>query len=80
MTVIKKHDNILSESAYDVKFFIIIISLFERAFKTMKNGIYFIVIALLVAELSKILIYPNFVARKWCKITTNLISLATSSV
>ena len=38
------------------KFFI---SLFERAFKMMKNGVYFIVIALLVAELFKILIYAN---------------------
>ena len=37
-------------------FFII---LFERAFKMMKNGVYFIVIALLVAELFKILIYAN---------------------
>ena len=35
------------------------ISLFESAFKTMKNGVYFIVIALLVAELFKILIYAN---------------------
>ena len=38
-----------------MKFLII---LFERAFK-MKNGVYFIVIALLVAELFKILIYAN---------------------
>ena len=37
-------------------FFII---LFERAFKMIKNGVYFIVIALLVAELFKILIYAN---------------------
>ena len=36
-----------------------LISLFERAFKMMKNGVYFIVIALLVAELFKILIYAN---------------------
>ena len=35
------------------------ISLFERAFKMMKNGVYFIVIALLVAKLFKILIYAN---------------------
>ena len=35
------------------------ISLFERAFKMMKNGVYFIVIALLVAELFKILVYAN---------------------
>ena len=30
-----------------------VISLFERAFKRTKNGVYFIVIALLVAELFK---------------------------
>ena len=42
-------------SAYDTKLFI----LFERAFKMMKNGVYFIVIALFVAELFKILIYAN---------------------
>ena len=35
------------------------ICLFERAFKMMKNGVYFIVIALLVAELFKSLIYAN---------------------
>ena len=40
-------------SAHEAKFFI---SLFERAFKVMKNGLYFIVIALLVAELFAILI------------------------
>ena len=45
-----------SWSAYDTNFFI---SLFERAFKMMKNGVYFIVIALLVAELFKILVYAN---------------------
>ena len=39
-----------------MKFFI---SLFERSFKMMKNGVYFIVIALLVAELFKILVYAN---------------------
>ena len=38
----------LKLSAYDTKFFI---SLFERAFKMMKNGVYFIVIAFLFAEL-----------------------------
>ena len=38
-------------------FFLII--LFERVFKLMKNGVYFIVIALLVAKLFKILIYAN---------------------
>ena len=36
-----------------------VIILFERAFKMMKNGIYFIGIALLLAELFKILIYAN---------------------
>ena len=39
-----------------MKFFII---LFETAFKMTKNGVYFIVIALLVAELFKIWIYAN---------------------
>ena len=34
-------------------------SLLERAFKIMKNGVYFIVIALLVAELFTILIYAR---------------------
>ena len=40
------------------KFFI---SLFETAFHMMKNGVYFyiVIIALLVAELFKILIYAN---------------------
>ena len=42
--------------ADEAKFFI---SLFERAFKMMKNDLYFIVIALLVAEILKILIYAN---------------------
>ena len=44
------------KSGKDTEFFII---LFERAFKMMKIGVYFIVIALLVAELFKILIYAN---------------------
>ena len=43
-------------SDYEAKFFI---SLFERAFKMMKNSVNFIVIALLVARLFKILIYAN---------------------
>ena len=46
----------LIKSAYDTKFFI---GLFERAFKMMKNGVYFISIALLVAELFQVLIYAN---------------------
>jgi len=41
---------------YAEKFLII---LFIRAFKMMKNGVYFIVIPLLVAELFKILIYAH---------------------
>ena len=47
----------IPSSVYDRKFFLI--SLFERAFKMMKNGVYFIVIALLVAELFKILVFAN---------------------
>ena len=43
-------------SVYDMKYFI---SLLGRAFKVMKNGVYFIVIAFLVAELFKILVYAN---------------------
>ena len=35
------------------------ISLLGRAFKVIKNGVYFIVIAFLVAELFKILVYAN---------------------
>ena len=37
----------------------IFISLFESAFKMMKNGVYFIVKPLLVVELFEILIYSN---------------------
>jgi len=44
-------------SAYEAKFFI---SLFERAFKVMKNGFCFVVMALLVAELLEILICANW--------------------
>jgi len=47
-------------SAYEAKFFI---SLFERAFKVMKNGFCFVVIALLVAELFKILTSANWMTR-----------------
>ena len=47
---------IISSVKVPMNFFII---LFERAFKMMKNGVYFIVIALLVAECFKILIYAN---------------------
>ena len=35
------------------------INLFERAFKMMKNGVYFIAVALLVAELFKVLVCAN---------------------
>ena len=35
------------------------INLLGRAFRAMKNGIYFIVIAVLVAELFKIMDYAN---------------------
>ena len=35
------------------------ISLLERAFKMMRNGVYFIAIAVLVAESFKISIYAN---------------------
>ena len=45
-----------SVRAHDTKFPIILL---ERAFKIKKNGVYFIVIALLVAELFKILFYAN---------------------
>ena len=38
---------------------ILFIFLFERAFKMMESGVYFIVITLLVAELYCILIYTN---------------------
>ena len=36
-----------------------LIIVFEKAFKMMKNGVYFNVIAILAAELFKILIYAN---------------------
>ena len=42
---------------YIKQFFLI--TLFERAFKLIKNGINFIVIARLVVKLFKILIYAN---------------------
>ena len=35
------------------------LGLFERPFKMMNNDVYFIVIALLVAKLFKILVYAN---------------------
>ena len=51
----KKQQKLFCLSAYEAKFFI----LYDRAFKMMKNSVYFIVIAPLVAELFKILIYAN---------------------
>ena len=44
------------KSVYDTKYFT---SLSERAFKVIKNGIYFIVMAFFVAELFKVLVYAN---------------------
>ena len=41
--------NVISFKVHMKRFFFI--SLFERAFKMMKDGVYFIVIALLLAEL-----------------------------
>ena len=55
---------------YETKVFI---SLFERAFKMMKNGVYFIVIALLVAELEDL--WRHKVDTKWSKISKYGISL-----
>ena len=53
----------------------------------IKNGVYFIVIALLVAELVKILVYANEMTcdvtlwtQKCCKITKDGISPKTFSV
>ena len=43
-------------SVYEAQYFI---SLLRRAIKMMKNGVYFVVIAFLVAELFKILVYAN---------------------
>ena len=56
---IDKDDIVTSglSSVYDTNLFFI--SLLERAFKVMKNGVCFIVIAILVADLFKILIYAN---------------------
>ena len=45
-----------SLSVYDANFFI---NLLGRAFREMKNGVYFIVIAVLVAKLFKIIVYAN---------------------
>ena len=64
-----------------------LLSYSKGLFKVIKNGIYFIVIAVLVAKLFKILIYANSMT---CDITMwtqsgvqsqkNLISLTTFSV
>ena len=47
---------VYNNNYYDTKYFI---TLFERALIVMKNGFYFILITLLVAELREILIYKN---------------------
>ena len=41
-------------------------SSFGRAFKVVQNGVYFIVIAFLFAELFKILVYANYMT---CDVT-----------
>ena len=51
----KLADEAIVKVPMNINFFI----LFERAFKIMNNGVYFIVIALLVAELFTILVYAN---------------------
>ena len=47
-----------SLKVYMTQFFI---NLLGRAFRAMKNGVYFIVIAVLVAELFKIMDYANII-------------------
>ena len=61
---------LINQSTHEEKSFI---SLFERAFKMMTNGVYFIVIVLFVAELFKILIYAN-------KMTCDVILWSQSAV
>ena len=47
-------------------------SLFERAFKMMNNGVYFIMIALLVAKFFNMTCDVIIIVdTKWCKITKN---------
>ena len=53
----------LTYSVHDTKRFI---SLLRRDFKMMKNGVYFTVIAFLVAELFNILVYANW---RTCDVT-----------
>ena len=43
-----------TQSVYDTKFFT---NLLGRAFRAMKNGVYLVVVAVLVAELFKIMVY-----------------------
>ena len=69
-----------SESAYDMRFFI----LFEKAFKMINKGVYFIVIALLLPSYSRFwfmqirgLASHQSVDSKWCKITKYGIQLNT---
>ena len=70
----------LFKSVYDAKFFI---SSFWRSFIVMKNGVYFIVIAFLFAELFRIFGYAmwrHIVDTKWCKITKYGISVQILSL
>ena len=76
-TIKRPQQNVLS--TYEANFFII---LFGRAFKMMKNGIFFSwlpsyarVWFMQIRDL-----WRHFVDTKWCKITKNLISLTTFSV
>ena len=46
------------DKVYMTQFFLF--NLLERAFRAMKNGVYFIVIAVLVAKLFKIMVYANY--------------------
>ena len=60
------------------------IILFERALKMMKNGVYFIVIALLVTNLFNLCklddLWHHNVDTKWCKTTKKWLSLAYFSL
>ena len=63
------HNNIVENLDKSIKVYMtrnFFINLLRRAFKVMKNGVYLIVIAFLVAELFKILIYANKMA---CDVT-----------
>ena len=63
---VRPHSNLessLSLRVYETNF---VISLLKRAFKVMKNGVYFMVITFLVAKLFNILIYANY---RTCDVT-----------